>query len=143
MQQNYANHKRLHPIYHFIFTTFILVVLVGSIVNLVQTLNQDVNPLSAILLFLVSVLFTIILAIIRSYPLKAQDRAIQAEEGLRHFMLTGKRLNTNLTHSQILALRFASDAEFPVLCERAAAEKLSNDAIKKAIVAWRADHFRI
>jgi hypothetical protein len=110
---------------------------------LVQALNQDVNPMSAIVLLLISVLFTIIIMIIRSYPLKAQDRAILAEEGLRHFILSGKRLNTSLTRSQIFALRFASDAEFPTLCEKAASEKLSNDAIKKAIVSWRGDHFRI
>jgi uncharacterized membrane protein len=142
-QQNYANHKRLHPIYHFIFLFLMLVVVVCAVINLVQVLNQDVNPLSAILFILISVLFLIVALIIRTYPLKAQDRAIQAEERLRHFILTGKRLNPNVTQSQIIALRFASDAEFPALCEKAASEKLTGDAIKKVIVAWRADHFRI
>jgi hypothetical protein len=99
--------------------------------------------MSAIVLLLISVLFTIIIMIIRSYPLKAQDRAILAEEGLRHFILTGKRLDTSLTRSQIFALRFANDAEFPALCKRTASEMLSNDEIKKAIVSWRGDHFRI
>jgi hypothetical protein len=143
IEQNYANHKRLDPRYHFIFILLVLVVLVCSIINLVQVLNQGVNPLNAIVLLLISVLFTIVISIIRSYPLKAQDRVIVAEEGLRHFILTGKKLNTSLTRSQIFALRFAGDAEFPALCEKAASENLTNDAIKKAIVSWRADHFRI
>jgi hypothetical protein len=143
MKQNYANHKRLDPRYHFVYLLLSLIVIVGAVIHLVQTLQQNVNPLSAVLLFLVSVLFAIIMSIIRSYPLKAQDRAIHAEEGLRHFILTGKRIDPRLTRSQIIALRFASDAEFPALCEKAAAEKLSNDAIKKAIVSWREDHFRI
>jgi hypothetical protein len=142
-QQNYAKHKRFHPVYHFIFTLLILVVFVGAVINLVQVLNQTVNPWSAILIFLISVILLIVALIIRTYPLKVQDRAIQAEEGLRHFILTGKRLNPSLTRSQIIALRFASDAEFPALCDKAVSEKLTSDAIKKAIVAWRADHFRI
>src|SRR5258708_7290184 len=102
-EQNYANHKRLDPRYHIIFILLVLVVLICSLINLVQVLNQDVNPMSAIVLLLISVLFTIIIMIIRSYPLKAQDRAILAEEGLRHFILTGKRLDTSLTRSQIFA----------------------------------------
>jgi hypothetical protein len=142
-KQNYANHKRLDPKYHFIFIALVLVVLVCAIINLVQVINQGVNPLSAIMLLIISIMFTIIVAIIRSYPIKAQDRAILAEEGLRHYILTGKRLDTSLTRSQIIALRFAGDAEFAALCKKAAAEKLSADAIKKAIVSWRVDHFRI
>jgi hypothetical protein len=142
-QQSYDNHKRLDPKYHFLFILFVLAVLICAIINLIQVINQDVNPLSAIILLLISILFMIVVSIIRAYPLKAQDRAIIAEEGLRHLAITGKRLDTSLTRSQIFALRFASDAQFPALCEKAAFEKLSNDAIKKAIVSWRADHFRI
>jgi hypothetical protein len=142
-QQNYANHKRYEPKYHFILMALVLIVLVCAIINLVQAFSKDVNPLSAIILLLFSIMFTVLVGIIRPYPLKAQDRAILAEEGLRHFILIGQRLNPNLTRSQIFALRFASDAELPVLSERAVTEKLSNDAIKKAIVSWRADHFRI
>jgi uncharacterized protein YhhL (DUF1145 family) len=141
--QNYANHKRLDPKYHFIFTFLTLVMVVGSIVNLVIAFKDAENQFVSVLLFVIALMFAIIVVIIRTYPLKAQDRGIQAEEGLRHFILTGKRMNTNLTRSQIIALRFASDAEFPALCEKAADEKLSSDAIKKAIGAWRADHFRI
>jgi hypothetical protein len=142
-QQNYANHKRYDPRYHFILLALILIVMVCAIINLVQIINQGVNPLSAIMLLIISIIFTIIVAIIRPYPLKAQDRAILAEEGLRHYILTGKKLDTSLTRSQIIALRFASDAEYAALCKKAAAEKLSSDEIKKALVSWRADHFRI
>ncbi|QGQ97476.1 hypothetical protein EHS13_22605 [Paenibacillus psychroresistens] len=142
-EQNYANHKRYDSNYHFIFLALILIVLVCAIINLVQVIQKEVNPLSAVILLLFSILFTLLTGIIRPYPLKAQDRAILAEEGLRHFILTGQRLNMNLTRSQVFALRFASDAELPTLAERAVNEKLSNDAIKKAIVSWRADCFRI
>lgn len=142
-QQNYKNHKRFDPKYHFVFTLLVFAVLICAIINLIQVINQDANPLSAIVLLLISVLFMFVVSIIRTYPLKAQDRAIVAEEGLRYLIITGKRLDTSLTRSQILALRFASDEEFPALCKKAVSENLSNDAIKKAIVSWRADHFRI
>ena len=71
-----------------------------------------------------------------------QDRAIRAEENLRHFAMTGKLLNPELKIGQIVALRFASDEEFVVLAMRALEENLSREDIKKAIKTWRADNHR-
>ena len=79
----------------------------------------------------------------RAFALKAQDRAIRAEENLRHFSLTGKLLDSRLTTPQIIALRFASDTEFLILAERAANDNLKAEEIKKAIVNWREDHHRV
>jgi len=78
----------------------------------------------------------------RSFALKAQDRAIRAEENLRHFVLTGKMLDKNLTILQIIALRFAPEEEFATLTERAVKENLTNDQIKQAIKNWKADNHR-
>jgi len=75
--------------------------------------------------------------------LKAQDRAIRAEENLRHFVLTGKLLDPALTVRQIIALRFAPDGEFVALAGRAAAEHTEPDAIKRAVKVWRADTYRV
>jgi hypothetical protein len=80
---------------------------------------------------------------IRRFPLRAQDRAIRAEENLRHFILTGKPLDRELTIEQIIALRFAGDEEFVRLARRAVEEALSNDEIKREIKDWRADHLRV
>jgi hypothetical protein len=80
---------------------------------------------------------------VRTFPLKAQDRAIRAEENLRHFALTGKLLDPRLTMKQIIGLRFACDAEFPELARKAAAEGLSMDAIKKSVKSWRSDDCRL
>ena len=77
------------------------------------------------------------------FALKAQDRAIRAEENLRHFVLTGKLLDPKLTVRQIIGLRFASDGEFVALAQRAAAENLSEDDIKKAIKTWKPDTYRV
>ena len=56
----------------------------------------------------------------RTFPLKAQDRAIRAEENLRHFAMTGKLFDPRLTMNQIIALRFAPDKEFIDLARKAA-----------------------
>ena len=79
----------------------------------------------------------------RSFPLKSQDRAIRAEENLRHFVLTGKLLDKNLTMSQIIALRFADNDEFVDLVQKASANNMSNKDIKQTIQTWRADHDRV
>ena len=80
---------------------------------------------------------------VRAFPLKAQDRAIRAEENLRYFVMTGKLLDPRLSVLQIVALRFASDAEFVPLALRAANENLAPKDIKQAIKTWRADEYRV
>ena len=77
------------------------------------------------------------------FALKAQDRAIRAEENLRHFILTGKPLDGRLEPLQIVALRFAADDEFPGLAARAAEQSMKPDDIKKAVKYWRADLRRV
>ena len=75
--------------------------------------------------------------------LKAQDRAIRAEENLRHYLLTGKPLDSSLKMGQIVALRFASDAELPQLAQRAVSEGMSPKQIKSDIKNWRGDYNRV
>jgi len=79
----------------------------------------------------------------RVFALKAQDRAIRAEENFRHFILTGKPLDGRLRMTQIIALRFAPDDEFPPLAKKAVEEKLRSKEIKAAIQNWKADHNRV
>jgi hypothetical protein len=89
------------------------------------------------------VCLALVSVIARLFSLKAQDRAIRAEENLRHYVMTGKLLNPKLTVRQIIGLRFASDDEFVALAGRAVEENLSEDAIKKAVKNWRADTYRV
>ncbi len=141
--QNYGNHRRFVPLYHIVLFGFIVLTLVGSLVNLYQSLGDHQRIYSASLIAVIMFCLLLLFFFGRMFPLKAQDRAIRAEENLRHFALTGKLLDPKLTIRQIIGLRFASDEEFVALAKKAAAESLSEDAIKKAIKNWRADNYRV
>lgn len=139
--QNYKNHSRYIPLWHFITPVILLALLVGSIINFLN--STEGNLYSASLLLVISVLFVIYYWYSRAFALRAQDRAIRAEENFRHYILTGKPLDKQLRMSQVIALRFASDEELPVLALRAVAEKLSNKQIKQSISNWRPDYNRV
>jgi hypothetical protein len=140
-EQQFSNHARMHPLYHYVTAPLVLVGLIGSVVNLVNA--EPSNFYSASLIVLAFVILLFIGAMLRTYALKAQDRAIRAEESLRYFILSGKAIDTRLRMGQIVALRFASDDEFVALAEKAAAEGLSGKQIKHLIQNWKADYRRI
>ncbi len=75
------------------------------------------------------------------YALKNQNRLIRLEENVRLHHLSVDP--SGLTMRQMIALRFASDAEVPALARRAESERLDSKAIKQAIQQWRADHDRV
>lgn len=140
--QSYKNHSRYVPGFHVISFGAILALLVGSFVNLYNSINNNGNLYSASLICLIAIILCLLFWYIRRFPIAVQDRVILSEENFRHYVLTGRRLDARLTKQQIIGLRFASDEEFPALCEKAAEENLSSKAIKQSITNWRADHNR-
>ncbi|KPV58310.1 hypothetical protein QJ48_17220 [Paenibacillus sp. A3] len=141
--QQYANHRKFDPLFHFVLLWLTLIVLVGAVIYAVRSLIAGEGVTAALLLLVLSVIAAILVMLVRTYALKAQDRAIRAEELLRHFILTGKPMDPRLSLRQIIALRFAGDQEYPELCRKAAEENMRPDDIKKAIRSWRADHHRL
>ncbi|MEP6747541.1 MAG: DUF6526 family protein [Bacteroidota bacterium] len=139
--QTYSNHRRYIILWHVITSLAILLLLIGSIINLVHSAKENVNTAS--LLVLVSIIFLSVFWYARWFALRAQDRAIRAEENLRHLALTGRMLDTRLRLGQIIALRFAPDEEFVSLAKKAADESLPGTEIKKSIASWKADHHRV
>lgn len=140
-EQNFKNHAQMVPGFHYL-TFGAIVALIGGSFNYFLKSTPE-NKYLAALLILASVIFVFIAWFTRTFALKAQDRAIRAEENLRHYVLTGKLLPASLTVAQVVALRFAPDAEFPALVEKAAAENLSGKAIKQLIQNWKADFYRV
>lgn len=141
--QNYANHRRFMPMYHYVLTLLILLALGGSIYNLYRAWGRGSGRGEALLILLLVVIALIEGGLLRTFALKAQDRAIRAEENLRHYALYGSLLDPRLNIRQIIGLRFASDDEFGPLAKRAAEEGMSEIKIKRAVKNWRADNYRV
>ncbi|MDP5229187.1 MAG: DUF6526 family protein [Cellulophaga sp.] len=139
--QNFKNHAKLVKGFHGLLFLMIVALIIGAVNHLIRTSSD--NLYLAALMVLIAVIFLIMAWFVRSFPLKAQDRAIKAEENLRYYVMTGKLFPQELKVSQIIALRFASDEEFLALVEKAITENLSNKEIKMLIKNWKADNYRV
>jgi hypothetical protein len=140
-EQNLANHARYVPGFHFVTGALAIVILGWSLYRLVTQRSTDALFTTLIALAIVGEFWYL-----RAFPLAVQDRLICLEEKLRLATLSpseSRSLYGQLTPNQLIALRFASDAEMPALAKRVIDEKITGRAAVKAlIVNWRADHMR-
>jgi len=139
--QTFANHTRFDPPFHFFVLPVFLVLAIAMMVHFVRR-----PSLHSALMFVVAAALATLASKTRMYALKVQDRVIRLEEQLRLKALLPEPLRSRipeLTEGQLVALRFASDAEVAKLAERALNEKLSRQDIKKAIQTWRPDYWRV
>ncbi len=128
--------------YHFFLSPLLIIGIITSIINLFYNLHNNLFTLS-LFVVVIFICMLIISYFARTFALKAQDRAIRAEESLRYYALTGKLPDSRLTKGQIIALRFAPDDEFLTLADRAVIENLSSKEIKMAVKNWKADYHRV
>ena len=139
--QTFENHARLDPAYHFFLAPVALLMVIGTIYELVKDPGLTTGSHVVVAIWALVALFKI-----RLYALKVQDRVIRLEERLRMERLLPEGLKSRipeLTVGQIVALRFASDAELPSLVEKTMSGKLEPKAIKQSVGNWRADYFRV
>ena len=141
--QNYSNHRRVVPLFHFVLSFLLFAGFIASVINFTWNPANAGGHVSSALICLLFVCIMLLFWYCRSFPLKVQDRAIEAEESLKFFILTGKPLDRRLSIGQIAALRFAQDDEFVNLATKTLAENLLPDEIKKLIKNWRPDHHRV
>ena len=141
--QSFENHTKLVAPFHFFLLPLALLTFIGSTVNLFQSFGDHERLYSASLIFVISLIVLMTPLFARLFALKAQDRAIKAEENLRHYVLTGKPLDTRLSQKQIVGLRFASDGEFPALAKKAAESGMALKEIKQSIQSWKPDFERV
>lgn len=138
--QSYANHRQLVPGFHFLTLGLALVYLLWALYRVIFHFSVDhlFELLPALILGLLS-WYT------RSFPMRVQNRVIRQEERLRLERLAPELRNRidDFTPGQLIALRFASDAELPALARKVLDEHIRDqDVIKKQIQSWRADHLR-
>ena len=141
-EQNYKNHIRLIPMYHGVTLLAAAVAWALALFYFIDAMKGEGSIKLPLILLLATTSIVCIFFYARSFALKAQDRAIRAEENFRHFILSGKPLDSRLHIGQVIALRFASDEEFVALAKKAADEQLDGKTIKTSIKNWRADHHR-
>jgi hypothetical protein len=118
--QSYANHKRFHPVFHYVVLSMLSGAVVLSGEHLIEAVLHSNGRMVAFILFCLAFATTLGFFYTRGFALRAQDRAM----------------------GQIIALRFASDEEFPALAIKAASGNMKVDEIKQAIKNWRGDYHR-
>ncbi|MFQ6603727.1 DUF6526 family protein [Flavobacterium sp. C3NV] len=141
--QTYYNHIRFYTPHHFVYYPILMIFLAASIYFAFTTNDTLIwSFISVVFVFL----FCLAFMLRQHYALILQNRIVRLELRYRYFTLTGKRfeeIEYKLTDDQIFGLRFAPDDELLPLIEDALKNNLSGDAIKKAIVHWKADYNRV
>jgi hypothetical protein len=140
-EQNYKNHARLLPPFHF----FVIPVLLVNVLNEVRHVVQSPTRHTAWEVVLAAALL-VLGFLSRIQPLTVQDRVIRLEERMRMRQLLPPELHQHvdtLSHRQLVALRFASDAELADLVREVVDGKLATGKdIKLRVRNWRADWLR-
>ena len=137
--QSFEQHAH-HPVPTYIASLLWLGALVAALGS--RLLGWDAADVSMGLLF--GAVF-MALSIGRIYTVRLQDRIIMLEMKVRcaEVLPAGEDARlAQLTPKQIVALRFASDAELGGLLDRAVRERLSPADIKRAVTQWQADYHR-
>jgi len=141
-EQNYSNHARYFPLFHFVVMPLLALNFLSHLVRFFMA------PSWALAFWTILGVTLILLSLAaRLQALKAQDRVIRLEERLRYKEMLSPdllKLTEKLSTSQIIALRFASDEELPGLIERTLnGEFAKTKEIKQAIKNWRGDYLRV
>src|ERR1700720_2676903 len=141
MTQNFENHAKFVPAFHIFILGIFAINLVWSIYCLFHVFSAE----SAISLLL-AIAFILLAFYSRIFALTVQDRVIRLEMRLRLLQILPSELRPRISEfnvNQLVALRFASDAELPALAKRVLDEKLNDrKAIKKMIRDWQPDFLR-
>jgi len=139
--QNFENHAKFFPLFHFVAGPLLITNLIWAIVRLVRVFS---GPNLQGVILAIGVLALAFAA--RAMALTVQDRLIRLEMRLRLAEVLPADLRSRIpefTVSQLVAMRFAGDAELPELARKVLQDKLSNRAeIKKLIRDWQPDLVR-
>ena len=139
--QSYARHRRNRPIYWFVYAVFTA--------DLIWTTYHAIEApsIGMVLAILTSVALILLALYARIFALTVQDRIIRLEMRLRLKDLLPARLQPRIrefTRGQLVAMRFASDAELPGLAETVLTDNIRDrSVIKQMVKDWEADHLRV
>jgi uncharacterized membrane protein YciS (DUF1049 family) len=141
MEQNFGNHSRIVPLFHYFVLPVLGINFVWSIVHAIRNFSP-----SALLGVAVAAALALGFLYSRVFALTVQDRVIRLEMRLRLQELLSADLRPRIhefTAGQLVSMRFAADAELPALARKVLDEKIADrKAIKKLIQNWQADMLR-
>jgi len=141
-EQNFANHGKFFPPFHF----FVIPVLSINLVRVLFVWIKSGFSLGGFLQVLVAIALPLGFLSARVMALKVQDRVIRLEEQLRFERLLPADLKARIVEfsvDQCIALRFACDAELPLLARKVLDDKVTErKAIKKMVANWKPDYLR-
>lgn len=139
--QTLQNHAKFVPVYHFVAFPIFLANLIWSWYRLFQL--QTVDSLVAAL---TATALVVLFFMARVFALRVQDRVIRLEMRLRLREVLPLGLHPRIadfTPAQLVAMRFASDAELPDLAVAVLRDHIHDKkVIKQMIKDWNADHLR-
>jgi hypothetical protein len=142
VEQNFANHTKFVPPFHF-FVIPVFILDFGWSIYRWKTLGYSLDGFISVVVAL-ALLVGFLCA--RMFAIKAQDRVIRLEERLRYQRLLPADLQPRIgefTVAQFVSLRFAGDAELPALARKVLDEKLNErKAIKQLVKNWKPDYLR-
>jgi hypothetical protein len=141
-EQNFANHVKWVPTFHFLVVPILLLNFGWSIYKLIHSWFSWDGLIGA----LVALALVIFMFNARLFALRVQDRVIRLEERQRMSRLLPSELQGRIpefTPTQLVALRFASDGELPGLAQKVLTDKITDQkTIKQMVKNWRADYLR-
>lgn len=139
--QNYGNHARIVPAYHFLAFGILVVNLIWTGIRVFRAMSFD-----SVLACLLALALLLIFFYARLFALTVQDRVIRLEMRLRLSQMLPPELRPRIndfTVPQLVGLRFASDAELPDLARKVLTDNIDDrNAIKKMVRDWQADVLR-
>lgn len=142
-EQNFANHGRILPPFHFFVLPVLGINFFWSIVRLWKVYNFSAYGFETVI---VAAALLLGFLTVRFMAMTIQDRVIRLEERLRYERLLPSDLKSRggeFTVAQIVSLRFASDAELPILARKVLDDKMTErKAIKRMVKTWRPDYLR-
>ena len=140
--QTFENHARYVPLYHGALFGILTVNLVWSVIRIIRRPSVETG-----VALLMALAFLLLFYYARRFALTLQDRLIRLEMRLRLAKVLPADLSQligELTVSQLIGLRFASDEELPELIRKVLTGKITDrTAIKRMVRNWQADHLRV
>ena len=140
--QNFGNHKRNYPLFHFVASPLLAIYLVYTVYTLVRAPSLATVMGVVLAAGIVALLFAS-----RLMVLTVQNRVIRLEMTLRLQRVLGPVAAADalakLPLGRLIALRFASDTELPGLIARVLSQELGTSTqLKQAIREWQPDLLR-